>query len=264
MPDGTRIETRQIAAAIVVLGLATSRVLWPEFAVKTDAIFLTLVATGLALLVFPLKNIKSLKAAGIELFLDAPHVQGAVAGLNLNRIEDTRLKSRLQALSHILPVIAGSRLLWIDDRPEKIIGERRLLRALGVTVVPATSSKQACELLLADKDFDLIVSDVQRHGDTHEVIGGIDIHEGVNFIVWLRTQLNDPFVKEIPALFYAAYDWPRLVEFTRPARETLPEPGISNSVADFVPKVLVALAESRELTIKVPSEKTPTHVRTGI
>jgi len=211
------MEARQIAAAVMLLGLAAARVLWPEFALKADAIFLTLVAVGLALLVIPLKTIKSLKAAGVELSLDAPHVQGAVASLNLNRIEDAKLRGRLQVLSHLLPVVAGSRLLWIDDRPEKIIGERRLLRALGVTVVPATSSNEARELLRADKDFDLIVSDVQRSGDTHQVTGGVDIHEGVNFIVWLRTKFNDPFVKEIPVLFYAAYDWPRLIEFTRPA-----------------------------------------------
>lgn len=163
--------------------------------------------------------------------------------------------------SYLLPVVAGAKVLWIDDRPEKIIGERRLLRALGVTVVPVISSIHAREILSADNDFDLIISDVQREGETYKITGGVDIHEGVNFVVWLRTLFSDPCVKEIPVLFYAAYDWPRLVEFTRPARETTPEPGISNSVADFVPKVLLALAESRESTISLPSEKTPTEIR---
>src|SRR2546428_13686467 len=103
-----KIEARQIAVAIVLLGLAAARVLWPEFALKADAIFLILVAAGLALLVLPLKNIKSLKAGGLELSLDAPHVQGAVASLNLDRIEDAKLKTGLQVLSHLLPVVTGS------------------------------------------------------------------------------------------------------------------------------------------------------------
>ena len=258
MSAGARVEAPQLVAAIVLLAIAVTRILWSAFASRTDAIFLALVAVSLALLLIPLEMIKSLKAGGVELSLDAAHVQGAVASLSLSRIEDAKLRSRLQVLSHLLPVITGSRLLWIDDFPEKIIGERRLLRALGVTVVPATSSDEAREFLRADKDFDLIVSDVQRIGDTHKLTGGVAIHEGVNFIVWLRNQPDDPFAREIPVVFYAAYDWSRLVEFTRAARETLPEPGISNSAADFVPKVLLALAQSREMTIRIPSEKTPT------
>lgn len=257
MDVGARLETPQLAAAIILIGLAIARLVWPGFASKTDVIFLSLVAVGLALLVVPLKSIKTLKAGGVELSLDAPHVQGAVASLSLSRIEDTKLRNKLQVLSYLLPVVTGSRLLWVDDRPEKIIGERRLLRALGATVVSATSSDHAREILSADNDFDLIISDVQRTGETYKVTGGVDIHEGVNFIVWLRTHFDDPFVKKIPVLFYAAYDWSRLVKFTRPARETEPEPGISNSIADLVPKVLLALADSRENTIKLPSEKPP-------
>jgi hypothetical protein len=177
MSVGSKIEAPQLAAAIVILGLAFARIIWWDFAPRMDTIFLTLVLLGLALLVFPLKTIKSLKAGGVELSLDAPPVQVAVASLSLGRIEDAKLRTRLQVLSHVLPVVAGSRLLWIDDRPEKVINERRLLRAVGVTVVPATSSDQAREILRADRDFDLIVTDVQRIGDTHEITGGVDIHQ---------------------------------------------------------------------------------------
>jgi CheY-like chemotaxis protein len=260
MSVGSKIEAPQLAAAIVILGLAFARIIWWDFAPRMDTIFLTLVLLGLALLVFPLKTIKSLKAGGVELSLDAPPVQVAVASLSLGRIEDAKLRTRLQVLSHVLPVVAGSRLLWIDDRPEKVINERRLLRAVGVTVVPATSSDQAREILRADRDFDLIVTDVQRIGDTHEITGGVDIHEGVNFIVWLRTKFDDDFVKAIPVIFYAAYDWPRLIEFTRRAHATLPEPGMSNSVADFVPKVILALADS-QTTIRVPPVKMASDAR---
>ncbi len=201
-----------------------------------------------------------------------------VEKVGLDRIEDAKLRTKLQLISHVLPVITGSKLLWIDDHPEKVIDERRLLRALGVTIIPAISSDQAREILRADLDFDLIVSDVQRSGGTHKITGGVDIHEGVNFIVWLRTKFADEFkdkgdefddeyikqidkyIKQIPVIFYAAYDWPRLVEFTGPARATLPEPAISNSAADFVPKVLWALAES-QTAIRVPPKKGPSRIK---
>jgi CheY-like chemotaxis protein len=264
MKMGAKIEAIQLVAAIVLLGLALAKILWSGLAPMMDTVFVTLVLVGLGLLILPLKTIRSLKAGGVELSLDAAHVQGAVDGLNLDRIEDAKLKMRLQRISRVLPTITCSKLLWIDDRPENVIGERRLLRALGVTVVSATSSDQAREILGIDQDFDLIVTDVQRIGDTHKITGGEPIHDGVNFIVWLRTKSDYDFVRKIPIIFYAAYDWPRLVEFTLPVRGTLPEPGISNSAADFVPKVLLALADSREMPIQVPREKPGTVARSSV
>lgn len=73
-----KIEVRQLAAAIVLIGLAIARFFWPGVALKMDAIFLTLVAVGLFLFVIPLKSIKTLKAGSVELSLEAPQVQSAV------------------------------------------------------------------------------------------------------------------------------------------------------------------------------------------
>ncbi len=263
MSTTTKIGTHQRILAVLFFAIAATRALWPAFESKADTVFLALVAVGLLLFLIPLQSIRSLKAGGFELLMETPHVRGAVENLNLDRIDSEKLRTKLTSLSHLLPAVSGAKVLWIDDRPEKIIAERRLLRALGVVVVSATSSDEAREVLRVDRDFDLIVSDVQRLGGTHTLTGGIDIHEGVNFVVWLRTQFGDPFVGNLPVLFYAAYDWPRLVEYTRPARETFPEPGISNSALDFVPKILTTLAASRDMAIGVPVEKTPTAIRKG-
>jgi hypothetical protein len=62
-------------------------------------------------------------------------------------------------------------------------------------------------------------------------------------------------------VFYAAYDWNRLVEFTRPARELQPEPEISNAVADLIPKVIRQLADARTIPIRLAAVKTPTQPR---
>jgi CheY-like chemotaxis protein len=164
-------------------------------------------------------------------------------------------------LEHLLPEAKDARILWIDDRPEKVIGERRLLRALGVNVVPAVSSERAKQVLHEDGDFDLIISDVQRAGDTYKLTGGVEIHEGVNFVCWLRHEHPDKTARALPVIFYAAYDWDRLLKFTRAARECHPEPGISNSVLDLVPKILVSLAESRAMPIKAPEVKAPTRLK---
>ena len=251
----------QYAVASFLLALAFLRAIYPEDVICMDSVFLGLVAAALVLVLIPLSNLRSLKAAGIELMIDSPQVKGAVGSLNLNQLENKKLRRKLETLAPMLGVVRGARVLWIDDRPEKITGERRLLRALGVTVVNAISSDNALGILKTDNDFDLIVTDVQREGEYYKNTGGVKIHDGVNFIRWLRTEYKDPSVKDVRVIFYAAYDWQRLVEFTRPARELTPEASISNSISDFVPKAITQLVDARATPIQAPESKIPTELR---
>jgi CheY-like chemotaxis protein len=208
-------------------------------------------------LAIPWDQLTSFKAAGVEITLQQPAIKAAMAGLGLDRVKDEQLRSELLRMGSELQLVHGSKVLWIDDKPHNLLGGRRLLRALGVTVVSVISSKAAEQVLASDNDFDLLITDVQRLGDTYKEVGGIDLHEGVNFIVKLRRN-SDANIKNMPVIFYAAYDWERLVEFTRPAREVQPEPGISNSVLDFVPKVIRRLAEQRARQIVYSGEKEAT------
>lgn len=252
---------RQILVCITLLCLVLSRLVWPKFAERLDNVSLILLAVSGILFLVPLEKIKALKAGSIELSLDSAQVQGAVESLNLSLVEDEKLRNRLSSLCHLLSAVRGSRVLWIDDRPEKVRGERRLLRALGIVVVAASSSQEANDILNKDSDFDLILTDVQRTGNTHKLVGGIDIHEGVNFIKWLRAENPDSTIRELPVIFYAAYDWPSLVNFTKPVRETFPVPEISNSVVELIPKVLLRLTESRSMPMRAPKLKVPTSVK---
>jgi len=65
-------------------------------------------------------------------------------------------------------VIEGSRILWIDDRPELTLLERRTLEELGAGVVTAQGTAGALELLSGTRRaprghlFDLIISDIAR------------------------------------------------------------------------------------------------------
>lgn len=251
----------QYTAALFLTMLAMLRAIYPELMTSMDSVFLGLIAAALILFLFPLKDLRSLKAAGIEVTIDSPQVKAAVGSLKLDQLESQKLRRKLQTLAPMLGVISGARVLWIDDKPEKIIGERRLLRALGVVVVNALSSTMALNILRADNDFDLIISDVQREGDFYKKTGGVDIHDGVNFVTWLRTEYKDLTIKTVPVIFYAAYDWKRLVEFTRPARELHPEARISNSIAEFVPVVIHQLIDARATPILAPESKIPTALR---
>jgi CheY-like chemotaxis protein len=255
------INWTQYVAAIFLLLLALLRAVYPEDVINMDSVFLGLIASALILSLIPLKSLRSLKAAGIEVTIDSLQVKGAVGSLKLDRVENQKLRRKLETLAPMLGVVMGARVLWIDDRPEKVTGERRLLRALGVVVVNTISSDNALEIIETDNDFDLIVTDIQRKGEYYKKTDGIKIHDGVNFIKWLRTEYKDPIVRALPVAFYAAYDWKRLVEFTRPARDLTPQASISNSVSEFVPKVINQLVEARAMPITAPESKIPTGLR---
>lgn len=253
-----REQVVQYVVACALLLLAVVRTVGPGWQGRMDAIFFAVVGVAAVLSLFSLSGLKSFKAGPVEVTLAQPEVAAAIGGLQLTQVQNGQLRTTLKAAKDILPSVRGSRVLWIDDRPEKIVALRRVFRALGVDVVCAVSSEKAKEMLAVDSDYDLLISDVQREGDTYKTTGGVNIHEGTNFIVWLRSQHEDPVVRRLPVAFYAAYEWERLVDFTEPARKTLPEPTISNAVPDFMDKVIHQLAKSRSTPLIAGGVKEPT------
>lgn len=250
---------RVVLAAIALL-LALTRWLFFNFvSQRMDGVFLLLIGAAALIVILPWERISSFKAGGIEVALDKPEVKAALASLDLEHIENQQLKKRLSDLSSEIEKINGGRILWIDDKPYELLNERRLLRALGVQSVMAITSEDAEATLMKDNDFDIIVTDVQRLGQSHELNNGVIIHEGVNFIVKLR-QEKDPSIRSLPVLFYAAYSWPKLVKFTRPARELPPEAELSNTPEMLIVKTIKMLAEARSQPIKSKSKKSPTRV----
>jgi CheY-like chemotaxis protein len=248
----------RISLSAVLITLAATRLLFPQWSeARIDVTLIALLAAALLIHLIPLERLKSFKAVGVEFGLDTPQVAAAINALSQNRIGNIELRERLERMADDLEIIRGSRVLWLDDKPNVVLNARRLLRALGVEVVTATSSEKAEELLTADQDFDLLVSDVQRQGNSYRLNQGVEIHEGVNFVVKLRRS-GDPVLQNIPIIFFAAYDWERLVHFTRPAREFVPEAQLSNAVNDFLVKVVKQLASIRRRPIVYPDQKEPT------
>lgn len=257
-------QIARIVIAATLFTLAVVRLIYHSaLAGRMDTVFFILVGAGLLLILVPVQYLKSFKAGGLEFSLDRPQIEGAISGLGLDRIQDEKLRARLSRLQEQLGAVRGSRVLWIDDHPHGVVAERRLLRALGVEVLTAISSDAAEAILYNDNDFDLIITDVQRQGDSHRLIGGVAIHEGANFIVKLRLQHPDPVIKTLPTLFYAAYDWERLVAFTLPARVLYPTPELANTAIDLIPKAIKLLAESRATPIPTRDMKKPTPTIVG-
>ncbi|HJR07850.1 MAG TPA: response regulator [Pyrinomonadaceae bacterium] len=251
------------AFSVLLILLAITRLMLDDkIAGRMDNTFFILIALALLLHIIPFEKIKSVKAAGIELTLELPQVKSAIDGLGLNGIRDEILRLWLSHRKDELETIRGSRVLWVDDHPDKVIEARRLLRALGVETVTAVSSEKAEEVLKTDNDFDLIITDVSRKGDSYKLTGGLEGAEGVNFIVKLRTipldpdkNMPDPVIKSMPVMFYAAYASENLIKYIRPASETLPKPEMSNTVSDLIIKVVRQLAAVRSKAITYSEKK---------
>lgn len=59
---------------------------------------------------------------------------------------------------------AGARVLWVDDRPENNVYERRMLEALGIRFTIATSTNEALDEL-SGNGINVVISDMGRPPD---------------------------------------------------------------------------------------------------
>jgi len=60
--------------------------------------------------------------------------------------------------------LMGSRVLWVDDRPEGNAWARRLLTSFGAEVIPVLGNEEALEEA-THAPFDVVVSDIDRGED---------------------------------------------------------------------------------------------------
>lgn len=248
--DGPRLRAVLAAAAVA---LAVVHAVWNESTKdRFDHTFLVLLGAAALILLVQWEKLTQLKAGGLELSLGRREVvRGAVQSLSgLDLGENEELRRVLSRFDDLLPLVRGSRVLWIDDHPGVLTGERRLLRSLGVDVVAVRSSAEADAELARDNDFDLVVTDVQREGS------GGRINDGVDYILALRQRAD--LVSRLPVVFYAAYDEGTLAAVTAPARRIPPGAAATNSVHALVDKVVPALAAARRAPVPVPAKKPPT------
>jgi len=241
-------------AAVSVLALKRPEVV-PQ---AIDHVFYLLLGAAVIIALAPLERLTSIKVGKVELALAEPQVQGAISALGLQEVADEELRKVLERRPEDLTAIRGSRVLWVDDYPHKLVSLRRLFRSLGVRVVAAPSSGRALELLAEDNDYDLLVTDVQRTDFPEREEGAEPLHDGVNLIVHLRRSHPDPVLRNLPVLFYAAYPEPSLSLWTGPARRIPPGAEIARTPVEVVTKAVRLLAAARAAPLVVPAEKEAT------
>lgn len=292
-------RSRRIAqlVAAIALSFGIGYLVAPASArARVDDQFLIFLGVAALVLLVPWDELTSLKAGPIEAIWQQPQVAGAARGIR--GAHNRKLTRLFQSLSVEIATIEGSRVLWIDDSPARVLGERRLLRSLGVDVVTARSSGEALDSLARDSDFDLVITDLQRRGSSYKQVptGGAivdeqpvadepgvvrvikedgttlyDIHEGANFVAGRLRTHEDETVREIPVIFYASYDMPRLRRYTAFLGDDVW--ALTNSIYSLFAAAIEALAERREkpsavdaLGMKQPTvaSKEPTAAPDGV
>lgn len=245
--------------SVFIIALAVVRFIYFDFvSERMDNTFLLLLVAAVLIHIIPWDRLTAFKAGGVEFTLDKSQVRGAIEGLGLRKIENNQLRERLSAVQGEIEQAKGSRVLWVDDNPREILGERRLLRALGVEVITAKNSERAESILGEDDDFDLIISDIQRKGALGERETRYD---GIYFIKGLRERSGDQLIKSLPVIFYSAYRPDQIERIKQQVgTESLEEVEFCSTIEGLVSKVIRILAEVRSNPIIVRPKKKPTSV----
>ncbi|AYN26243.1 response regulator [Buttiauxella sp. 3AFRM03] len=144
-------------------------------------------------------------------------------------LEDSQFKKIINAVStsSMLATTAKSkhRILWVDDRPDNNIYERKAFEAQGIEFTLALSTQEALGLI-AENNFDAIISDMGRKEGPRE---------GYVLLDKLRAANN-----RTPFIIYAASNLPEHKEeaYIRGAN------GSTNRVAELFELVMAALTNT--------------------
>jgi CheY-like chemotaxis protein len=75
-------------------------------------------------------------------------------------------RSAITQAARVAPAIQGARILWVDERPQNNVYERRVLQGMGISVQLALNTKEAIYLITNGRENpDLIVSDMGREDE---------------------------------------------------------------------------------------------------
>lgn len=182
-------------------------------------------------------------------------------------------RSRSRGSSHDWPAdverARGSRILWVDDKPRRVVGERRLFRAMEIESVVVASCADAAVLLMRDNDFDLMITSLEKHRESKKM--GDDLRNpAVAFVEWLRggeddsirnligdceVPIEDASINSLPVLFYAAFPLSYIQEKVQPLAGLEPAVEATQSLDDLLRKAIRALADVRSDPIEVSPDK---------
>jgi CheY-like chemotaxis protein len=156
--------TRLIDAAAQLIGA----LIWPAVVL----FFLVRFRSGLADFLGHIGEV-SVKALGTEVSAkrqEAAAALGAAIGARGLAEAGPGLATDPREIADALPSsraqrrMEGSRILWVDDRPDNNRYERQALEALGLRIDLSTSTEQALERI-QERPYDLVISDMGRPPD---------------------------------------------------------------------------------------------------
>lgn len=234
-----------VASAAILLAVLRT-VFYAKAAEVMDATFLVLLAAAAIALLVDWERVTSIKAGSVEVSL--AQVEGALAALP-PKVDIAELREDIARLQPLLPAVRGARVLWVEDHPATVRAERKLLRALGVVIVPATNTRDAVTRLREDADFDAIISDIRRQKDAdwlEEQAGEGNGSAGVWFFRRrVRNDDRDAVLRDLPFFFYSALPADKAREMVKEAEGVRPPAVLCPEVRDLVFEVVHALWVAR-------------------
>ncbi|MGH6916715.1 MAG: hypothetical protein ACREJ0_03325 [Geminicoccaceae bacterium] len=161
------------------------------------------------------RRLTGFKGMGVELAFAAASLDEAVAerkrflapaaldqgpkadAAHRTEVPELDRKRALERARASLDLLAGKRLLWVDDIPANNRNERRMLRGLGMVSDAAVSTEEALARLGRDESqFDLLISDMARDGDPQ---AGMKLVAGYAGLVEKQGRTPDD---RLPLIFY--------------------------------------------------------------
>jgi CheY-like chemotaxis protein len=139
--------------------------------VLPSLLWVLLAATALAVFYRPLRrdvipNLRSVRLPGGIEFGIGDRVQAAAKDRHvpLSHEDKSRIVRRLERAG---PVIAGARILWVDDNPANNLNEATTLGTFGAVIRFAKNNREARELV--DREhFDVVITDWRRPGEAED------------------------------------------------------------------------------------------------
>ncbi len=188
-----------------------------------------------------------------KISLESDFFHKAIKGLNLSEERKDALLNAVGSMEYEISKSQGKRILWIDDKPHKIIGERRFFRSLGVEIVTGHTQEAILQILEQDGDFDLLISDIQWR-----TAGGGVTYGGLNAVKEIRNSYQDSFIGKLKVIFYTGYreDQIQIIDQQAGIRQ-IENSSIIFSIDQLITEAFSTLAASSNL-VNLGQKKTPT------
>ena len=255
-----RVVGGSTAALLAVITAATHGV---------NGAFLILTGAAAVVFAFPWQRLSALRAGPIEFSLEQGQIRGAIDAIDVHGTERERIDATLSRLATDIELARGSRVLWVDDKPRRLVGERRLFRALGIETVSVPTCRMAAETLVRDNDFDLLITSLEKAKEREEIS---DLRNpGVLFVNWLRgneddgirrlvgetvdVPVMDTVINNLAVVFYAAFPLAYIRETIQPLTAAEPTVEASRGLDELLRKSLRLLADLRSNPIEVSADK---------